>query len=67
MVVIASVVRDKKPELPMKPRTRNVRTAMITNSNSAFGIRFALSLVLSAAIAAGYLFAIGYLNPGFVA
>ncbi len=40
---------------------------MTTNNESGFGVRFALSLFLSAVIAAGYLTAIGYLNPGFVA
>ncbi len=40
---------------------------MITNSTNSFGVRFALAILLSAVIAGGYLTAIGYLNPGFVA
>ncbi|MFZ5618657.1 MAG: hypothetical protein ACOZAA_15180 [Pseudomonadota bacterium] len=40
---------------------------MITNDASSFGVRFVLAIVLSAIIAGGYLAAIGYLNPGFVA
>lgn len=40
---------------------------MTTNSASSFGVRFALAVFLSAAIAGGYLTAIGYLNPGFFA
>ena len=40
----------------------------MTNTNTtSFGARFALALLLSAAIAGGYLTAIGYLNPGFIA
>lgn len=40
---------------------------MITSSTKSFGVRFALAILLSAVIAGGYLTAIGYLNPGFVA
>lgn len=40
---------------------------MITTNPSSFGVRFALALLLSAAIAGSYLTAIGYLNPGFIA
>lgn len=41
---------------------------MNTTSNTAsFGARFALALLLSGVIAAGYLTAIGYIHPGFVA
>jgi hypothetical protein len=40
---------------------------MITNNASSFGVRFALAIFLSAVIAGGYLTAIGYLNPGFIA
>jgi hypothetical protein len=40
---------------------------MITSNNAAFGVRFTLALLLSAVIAGGYLAAIGYLNPGFIA
>lgn len=42
-------------------------TAMITSNASSFGVRFALAIFLSAVIAGGYLTAIGYLNPGFIA
>ncbi|HNR78124.1 MAG TPA: hypothetical protein PKM48_13415 [Parvularculaceae bacterium] len=40
---------------------------MFTTNGSSLGVRFALALALSAAIAGGYLTAIGYLNPGFFA
>lgn len=40
---------------------------MITTNASSFGVRFAFAIFLSAAIAGGYLTAIGYLNPGFIA
>lgn len=40
---------------------------MITTNASSFGVRFALAIFLSAVIAGGYLTAIGYLNPGFIA
>jgi hypothetical protein len=40
---------------------------MITDNATSFAARFALALFLSAAIAGGYLAAIGYLHPGFVA
>ena len=40
---------------------------MTPNNASSFGIRFALAIFLSAVIAGGYLTAIGYLSPGFVA
>lgn len=44
-----------------------MRTAMINSNASSLGVRFALAIFLSAVIAGGYLTAIGYLNPGFVA
>jgi hypothetical protein len=40
---------------------------MISNHRDNVAIRFVLALFLSAGIAAAYLSAIGYLNPGFVA
>ncbi len=40
---------------------------MNTTNNSSFGVRFALAVFLSTVIAGGYLTAIGYLNPGFIA
>lgn len=40
---------------------------MITTNTSSIGVRFVLAILLSAAIAGGYLTAIGYLNPGFIA
>jgi hypothetical protein len=40
---------------------------MTTSNDNSFGLRFALAVLLSAVIAGGYLTAIGYLNPGFVA
>lgn len=42
-------------------------TAMTTSTTSSIGVRFALAIFLSAVIAGGYLTAIGYLNPGFIA
>ncbi len=40
---------------------------MTTNNETTFSVRFALAVFLSAVIAGGYLTAIGYLNPGFIA
>lgn len=40
---------------------------MITSTARSAGVRFAIAIVLSALIAGGYLSAIGYLSPGFVA
>jgi hypothetical protein len=40
---------------------------MITSITRSAGVRFVFALLLSAAIAGGYLSAIGLLNPGFVA
>ncbi len=40
---------------------------MITSNSRSAGIRFAIAIVLSAVIAGGYLSAIGYLSPGFIA
>lgn len=40
---------------------------MIPSNSRAAGLRFAFAILLSAVIAAGYLSAIGYLNPGFIA
>lgn len=40
---------------------------MTTNKDTSFGVRFALAVFLSAVIAGGYLTAIGYFNPGFIA
>lgn len=48
-------------------KNKKRETAMITNNASSFGVRFALAIFLSAVIAGGYLTAIGYLNPGFIA
>ena len=40
---------------------------MNTTNTTPLSVRFALAIFLSAAIAGGYLTAIGYLNPGFIA
>ena len=40
---------------------------MITSNTRAAGLRFAFAILLSAVIAGGYLSAIGFLNPGFIA
>jgi len=40
---------------------------MTNNDTTSFGVRFVLAIFLSAVIAGGYLTAIGYLNPGFIA
>ncbi len=40
---------------------------MIPSNSRSAGARFAFAMLLSAVIAAGYLSAIGLLNPGFVA
>jgi len=37
------------------------------NALDSFGVRFVLAVFLAAVIAGGYLTAIGFLNPGFVA
>jgi hypothetical protein len=40
---------------------------MVTNNRDNFAVRFVLAIFLSAGIAAGYLSAIAFLSPGFVA
>ncbi|MDZ7629413.1 MAG: hypothetical protein U5J99_13515 [Parvularculaceae bacterium] len=40
---------------------------MITSNSRSAGVRFLVAILLSAVIAGGYLSAIGYLNPGFIA
>ncbi|MFN0023987.1 MAG: hypothetical protein ACKVS5_08805 [Parvularculaceae bacterium] len=40
---------------------------MITSNSRAAGVRFLVALLVSAIIAGGYLSAIGYLSPGFIA
>jgi hypothetical protein len=40
---------------------------MISVNTRSAGVRFAIAILLSAVIAGGYLSAISFLNPGFVA
>jgi hypothetical protein len=63
--VSAGAVPTARPDEADKKRPRE--TAMITSSSRSAGVRFAFAILLSAIIAGGYLSAIGFLNPGFVA
>ena len=40
---------------------------MISNLSRSAGLRFAVAILLSAVLAGGYLSAIGFLSPGFIA
>lgn len=57
----------KAPGQTERTKKRPRETAMITTNSRSAGVRFAIAILLSAVIAGGYLSAIGFLNPGFIA
>lgn len=67
MTATASAGAAKNDPARRSGQRRPRETVMITSNSRSAGIRFAIAIVLSAVIAGGYLSAIGYLSPGFIA